>query len=85
MEDARDIPFVDKCGFYSLYYAVVSTLVTVSTTQRNLSDEVRQLHLSMGTDANFKGSLILCPFSKIIVVGSPLEPGISQTMGSWPD
>lgn len=32
--------------------------------KRNLSDEVRQLHLSMGTDANFKGSVILCPFSK---------------------
>lgn len=40
----------------------------------------------MGTDANFKGSLTLCPFIVIIIiVGSPLAPGTSQTMGSWPD
>ena len=36
-------------------------------------------------DANLEGSLILYPFSKIVVVGSSLGPMSSPTIGSWAD
>lgn len=43
--------------------------------QRNY---INEQHSSMGKDVNLEGSVILCGFGKIIVMGSPLKPMNSQ-------
>lgn len=41
-------------------------------------------HESMGQRYELEGSLILSPLSRIVIVGSPLEPVTFPTVGSWP-
>lgn len=66
---------------WSLYYNQLSIYMKLSSTaQRDFSDELRVSLIYVFRDTHLESCLILCPFSKIIVAGSPQCPMSSPIM-----
>lgn len=67
---------------------ILPTLTSFSVSHQTLHKET-SLTRSGGAlicgygDANLEGGLKLCPFARITLVSSPLEPLGSLTVGSW--
>lgn len=85
LEGKIDVPFREE-EWTSLVVVVCTLTSCVSVNVYSLLKVTPQmgtdLHLSMGTEIRVN-ILILCPFSKIKVIGSPLGPMSSPATCSW--
>lgn len=62
---------------------IICSVTVINYTKKLPWWDLRATPIYQERDADLEGNLILCPFSKMIVVGSFLEPVSTPTMGSW--